>query len=78
MGSQQRQPLPRNGSANTPLTRQWLSSRYVIVATATLTYATLEKLLEAVFSAQSILMLYNKDKQDKPVSLEKAVAKSST
>jgi hypothetical protein len=49
----------------------------VIVARANLTYATTEKLLEAVFSGWSVLGLYNKEQQDKPLSLETAVVKYS-
>jgi hypothetical protein len=47
----------------------------VIAATATLTSTTTEKLLEAVFSVQSVLRLYNEYQQDKPVSLEMAAGK---
>jgi hypothetical protein len=49
--SQERQPLLRNGSANTPIARQWLDKRHV--TSATLAYATIEEMLEAVFSIRS-------------------------
>jgi hypothetical protein len=52
----QRQPLLRNGSANTPFAKQWLSIRHVMVATDN--HATIEELLEAVFSVRSVLGLY--------------------
>jgi hypothetical protein len=51
-----RQPLLRNGSANTPVARQWLSERHVTAAA--LAYATIEELLEAVFSVQSAPRLH--------------------
>jgi hypothetical protein len=44
--------MPWNGSANTPVARQWLSSRHMISATDT--HASIEKLLEAVFSVRSV------------------------
>jgi hypothetical protein len=44
--------LLRNGSANTPVARQWLSGRHVTAATDT--NATLEELLEAVFSVRFV------------------------
>jgi hypothetical protein len=40
----------------TPVARQWLGDRHVI--TATVTHATIEKLLEAVFSVGSVQRLY--------------------
>jgi hypothetical protein len=44
--------VARDGTANTPFARQWLSSRHVIAATDT--HVTIEELLEAVFSSQSM------------------------
>jgi hypothetical protein len=40
------------------------------VPTATGMHATIEELLEAMFSAGSVPMLYHEDQQDMPVSLE--------
>jgi hypothetical protein len=53
--SQQRQPLLWNGSANTPVARQWLSSRHVIAATDT------SVIMENTFSVRSVPGLYNED-----------------
>jgi hypothetical protein len=39
--------------------RQWLSSRHMMAATDT--HATIEELLEAVFSVRSLPNLYNED-----------------
>jgi hypothetical protein len=41
------------------ITRQWLSKRQV--STATLTYATTQEVLEAVFSMWSVQRIYNSD-----------------
>jgi hypothetical protein len=49
--SQQRQMLLGNSSANTPVARQWFSSRHLIVTT--------EELLEVVFCVRSMPGLYN-------------------
>jgi hypothetical protein len=57
--SQQRQTLLRNGSADTSVVRQWLSSRHVM--TATDKHATIEELLEAVFSVRPFPSPYNED-----------------
>jgi hypothetical protein len=46
-------------SANTPVARQWLSSRHVMAVTDT--HATTEELLEAVFSVRAVTMLYKED-----------------
>jgi hypothetical protein len=54
-----RQLLLGNGSANTTFARQWLSSRHVIAATDT--HATIEELLEAMFSVWSVPSLYKED-----------------
>jgi hypothetical protein len=54
------------GSANTPVCRQWLSSHHVMAATDT--HATIQELLEAVFSVRSVLRLYNEDKLPLAVS----------
>jgi hypothetical protein len=54
--SQQRQSLLGNGSLNTPVAMQWLSSRHVI--TATDTHAKIEELIEAVFSVRSVPRLH--------------------
>jgi hypothetical protein len=43
--------------AETAVARQWLSERYVTADA--LTYATIEELLEAVFSVRSAPSLYN-------------------
>jgi hypothetical protein len=51
LGSQQIQPFLWNGSANMPIVRHWLSSHHMIAATDML--ATIEQLLEVVFSVQS-------------------------
>jgi hypothetical protein len=52
-------PLLRNGSANTPVARQWLISCHVRAATGR--YAIIEQLLESMFSVQSGPRLYNDD-----------------
>jgi hypothetical protein len=52
--------------ANTPVAGQWLSSRHVMVATDT--HATIEELLEAVFSVRSLPRLYNEDQLPSAVS----------
>jgi hypothetical protein len=57
--SQQRETLAGNGSANTPVARQWLISRQVMAATDT--HATREELLEAVFYVWSVPIQYNED-----------------
>jgi hypothetical protein len=57
--SQQRQSLLRNGSVNTPVAGQWLSSRHV--KASTYTHATIEELYEAVISVRSVPRLYNDD-----------------
>jgi hypothetical protein len=54
--NQQKQPLLRNGSANTPVAGQWLSSRQVMAAAGT--HATIGQLLGAVFSVRSVPGLY--------------------
>jgi hypothetical protein len=54
-----RQPLLGNGSVNTPVSRQRLSSRHVIAATDA--YATTEELLDAVLSLRSVRRIYNED-----------------
>jgi hypothetical protein len=46
--SQQRQPLLGNGSADIPVARQWPQQ----------THATIEELLEALFSPRSVPRLY--------------------
>jgi hypothetical protein len=51
--------IDRKWLADTPIGRQWLSSRHVMAATDT--HAAIEELLEAVFSVESVLMLYNED-----------------
>jgi hypothetical protein len=48
--------LLKNGSVNTPVARQWLSSRDVM--TATDTHTRIEELLEAVFSVWLVPSLY--------------------
>jgi hypothetical protein len=57
--SQQRQPLIGNGSVNTSVARQWLSSRHVIAATDT--HATIVEILDAVFSVRSVPRFYKED-----------------
>jgi hypothetical protein len=58
------QPLLGNRPANTPVARQWLNSRYVMAVTDT--YATIEEMLEAVFSVPSVPRLYNNDQLPLP------------
>jgi hypothetical protein len=68
--SQQRKPLLGNGSANTPVARQWLGSRHVMAATDM--QATVEELLE-VFPVRSVPRLYKEDQLSLGDSLERAV-----
>jgi hypothetical protein len=56
--SQQRKPLLGNGSANTPVVRQWLGSRHVMAATDK--QVTREELLE-VFPVLSVPRLFKED-----------------
>jgi hypothetical protein len=70
-GSQHRQPLLGNGSANTPLARQWPTSRLVIAETDT--HARIEELLGAVISVRPVPRLYNEDQLPLRASLETAV-----
>jgi hypothetical protein len=58
--------VARNGSVNTPVTTQWLSSHHVKAITDT--HWTTEGLLEVVFSVQSMSRLHNKDQLPLPVS----------
>jgi hypothetical protein len=51
-------PLLSNGSTNTPVVRQWLSSRHVISATDT--HVTIE-LLKVLCSVRSLSSLHNED-----------------
>jgi hypothetical protein len=62
--------LLRNTSVNTPVAEQWLSSSHVIAASDT--HATVEKLLEGVFSVRSVPNLYNEVQLPLPVSLERS------
>jgi hypothetical protein len=62
----QSQPLLGNNSTNTPISRQWLSSRHV--AAATNMHATTWRLLKAMFSVWSMLRPYIKDQL--PVQVE--------
>jgi hypothetical protein len=57
-----------NGSANTPVVRQWFNSRHVMAARNM--HATIEELLEAVFSVRSVPKPYDDDKLPLLVSLE--------
>jgi hypothetical protein len=50
-------PLLWNGSANTPVARQWLSSRHVMAKTNT-HVTTIEELLVAVLSVPSVSRLH--------------------
>jgi hypothetical protein len=61
-----------NGSANTSIARQCLSNRHVIAATVA--YAEIGGLLEAVFSVESVPRQYNEEQlplwdsiRDKPI-----------
>jgi hypothetical protein len=56
--------LLANGSANTPLVRQWVSSRHVMAV-------TIERLLEAVCSVRSMPKLYNEGQLPLRVSRER-------
>jgi hypothetical protein len=56
-----------NGSANTPVARQWLSSRHVITATDT------HAIMEAVFTVWSVPRLYNEGQLPLRESPETAV-----
>jgi hypothetical protein len=49
----------RDGSATTPVARQWLINRHVVAATSK--HATIEELLEAVFSVRTVPSLYKKE-----------------
>jgi hypothetical protein len=69
MYSQQRQPLLGNGSLNTPVARQWLSSRHVVYAMHM--HATIEVLLQVVLSVRSVSGLYNEGQLPLPVSLNR-------
>jgi hypothetical protein len=60
-----------NGSADTPVASQWLSRRHVMAAAHM--YATMEELLEVVFSVQSLPSLYNEDQLSLRMSPEMAV-----
>jgi hypothetical protein len=62
-----------NGYANTPVARQWLSSRHIIAVTDK--HTTTAELLEAVFSVQSVPRLYNEDQMPLPVSRESNVSR---
>jgi hypothetical protein len=64
--TQKRRPLLGNGSANTPVARQWLSSRHVIAAADK--HATIEELLEAFFPMRFVPRLYNKALHSDPAS----------
>jgi hypothetical protein len=55
-----------DGSVNTLVARQWLSSCHVMAATYI--HARIEELLEAVFSVWSIPRLYNEGQLPLPVS----------
>jgi hypothetical protein len=68
-----RELLLENGSINTPVVSHWLSSHHVIVAADT--YATVEELLEALFSVQSMPGLYNTYQLPLQMSSETAVRK---
>jgi hypothetical protein len=57
--NQKRRPLIGNGSANTPVATQWLSESHV--TTAKFTYASIEEILEAVFSVRFVPRLQNED-----------------
>jgi hypothetical protein len=50
----EKQPLLGNGSANTPVARQWFSNRQVIAERYV--QATIEEWLEAVLSLRSVLI----------------------
>jgi hypothetical protein len=69
--SRQRQPLLGNGSAYTPVARQWLIRRHVMSATGT--QATVDELLEAMFSVRSMPRLHNEDQMPLRESLETRV-----
>jgi hypothetical protein len=56
-----------------PIAWHWLSSHHVIATTDTFT--TIEELLEAVFSVQSVQRLCNKDQLPLQKSFEMAVRK---
>jgi hypothetical protein len=64
--SQNCEVVARNGSANTLIARQWLSSRHVMAITDM--HTTVEELLEAVFSVHFMPRLYKKDQLPLPVS----------
>jgi hypothetical protein len=63
-----------NGSVNTPVVRQWISSRYAEDATDT--YAKIQELLLAVFSVRSVAMLYNEDQLPLRESSETAIRRA--
>jgi hypothetical protein len=69
----ERQPLLGYGSANTPVARQWLSSRHV-VSLVTREYV----ILEALFSVTSVPRLYNNEDQLPHQSLNLAVVQLTT
>jgi hypothetical protein len=56
---------------NTPVAKQRLNSRQVMAATDT--HATIEELLEAVFSVWSVPIQYNEDQLSSPVSRNKVL-----
>jgi hypothetical protein len=56
--SQQRQSFLGNGSANTPVAKQWLSGRHVMAAKDT--HVTIEELLEAAFSVRPVLSIFTR------------------
>jgi hypothetical protein len=58
-----------NGSENTAVAKQWLSTYHVMAITYM--HATTDKLLEAVSSVRSMLRLYKKGQLPLPVSLER-------
>jgi hypothetical protein len=66
--SQQKKLLLRKGASNTPVARQWLSSRHEIATINT--HAAIEELLEAVFSVRSTPRIYSEDQLPLPVSRE--------
>jgi hypothetical protein len=69
--SQQKQQLVGNGSANTPVHRQWLNSRQVMATTDT--DWTIEELFKAVFSVRPVLGLYKEGQLPLRERLETAV-----
>jgi hypothetical protein len=55
----EKQPLLANSSETTSVSRQWLSNH---ISAATDTHATVEVLLETVFSTRSVQRGYKEDK----------------